>query len=242
VSHWKHYDFIEVGTSDWGTLTQYCAGVFGHHPSPLAAEIRTSLDGGSLHLARGLAVEAVWEHIEALPQLPRVYKEVAAVDEHGGEATVYTVSAENVEKHAGMYTARLDENDPDTEVDVMWYAKSMSSVGRPHPELQMLLRQVGRLDLLEQRTIPALSWRDICFRYGVGTVDVVQLDCEGMDCAILRGMLAYCEYNAQSLPRLIQFEANHLTSDEEIESIVQALSKAGYTVKSRDWCNVVVER
>ncbi len=68
---WRDYDFVEVGTSDWGTLTQYCAG--DHSIGSLfAAEIRTSLD--SLRAVTGIAVEAVQEHMESLPSLPRVAK------------------------------------------------------------------------------------------------------------------------------------------------------------------------
>ena len=41
----KHFDFIEVGTSDWGTLTQFFAGEPGYRvSSSLGAEVRTSLE------------------------------------------------------------------------------------------------------------------------------------------------------------------------------------------------------
>ena len=52
----KHYDFVEVGTSDWCTLTQYCAGdtVNG---SWTGYHIRSSLD--DLSNARGIAVDVI---------------------------------------------------------------------------------------------------------------------------------------------------------------------------------------
>ena len=48
----RHYDFVEVGTSDWGTLTQFCAGQQDStYVSWIADLIRASIDG--LRWARG---------------------------------------------------------------------------------------------------------------------------------------------------------------------------------------------
>ena len=102
TSHWKHFDFIEVGTSDWGTLTQFCAGVKAG--SMLASDMRTSID--SLRWVRGLAVEPVREYLDALPQLPRVSKVESAMGEFSGDATVYMVSAENIQRYVYTYSVR----------------------------------------------------------------------------------------------------------------------------------------
>ena len=53
----NHFDFIEVGTSDWGTLTQLCVCESGSRDaSQLGTEVQTNLD--DVRQARGLAVEA----------------------------------------------------------------------------------------------------------------------------------------------------------------------------------------
>ena len=49
----QHYDFIEVGTSTWGTLTQYCAGD-EWKASGLGLDMYTRSDDP--YYARGLAV------------------------------------------------------------------------------------------------------------------------------------------------------------------------------------------
>ena len=230
LTHPKHFDFIEVGTSDWGTLTQFCAGVKAG--SMLASDMRTSID--SLRWVRGLAVEPVREHLDALPQLPRVSKVEAAMGEISGDATLYMVSTENVQRY--LYKNPVLGY-------VMWYAKSLSCVGRPHPQLSQMLREVGRDDLLEQRSIRVLSWADLCTLHGVASVDIVQLDCEGMDCAVLRGLLTHCENNPASLPRLIQFEAKaELTAPDEIHATLAALVARGYSIWMRGPSNVIVER
>jgi len=231
-----HFDFIEVGTSDWGTISQYCSG-HSLDASLMGEEIRTSLE--SLRDVRGLAVEAVGEHLASLPTLPRVTQVEAALGEFSGEAVLYHVSAENISNNMGKFHTNMTL---DHEVDVMWYAKSMASVGKPHPELEMMLRKVGREDLLEEKPIKVLSWSDLCVRYGVGSVDVVQLDCEGMDCSILRGLITHCQWHPQAFPRVIAFEANSLTDQEEVDATLEALVANGYNVRTHSWENIVVER
>lgn len=244
-----HFDFVEVGTSDWGTLTEYCAGDT-EWGSWLGAEIRTSLD--ELSNCRGLAVEAVAEHVRALPRLPRVQVVEAAVDEYSGEGTLHHVLPEMIERHMGEYKAILPqaveaamaegESKEAWKVDVMWYAKSMASLGRPQPELVTLLEAVDRLDLLVERKVPVLSWGELCKQYHVGTVDVVQLDCEGKDCAILRGLLAHCKTAPDAYPRIIEFEANSLTPQTEVAETLEALLRSGYSVRTHNDKNIVVER
>ena len=220
-----HYDFIEVGTSDWGTLTQFCAGDKRNSDIGLACQMLTA----DLYNARGLAIEPVIEYLAALPDLPRVLKLEAALDEQSRSDVLYCVSGFNTEKHMGMFLCDL----PDSggyEVDVMWYAKSLSSLSVPHPDLELMLKQVQRLDLLETRHVQVLCWAELCKKYNIGSVDVVKLDCEGKDCAILRGLLAHCKQHPAAFPRLIKFEANYLTEAEVIKNTLAALLDCGYKV------------
>mmetsp|Transcript_99471 Transcript_99471/g.181436 ORF Transcript_99471/g.181436 Transcript_99471/m.181436 type:complete len:652 (-) Transcript_99471:59-2014(-) len=303
-----HFDFIEVGTSDWGTITQYCAGlrasesgfggmmlksceakappgsivgangrVFAPRGSVLESlnkhKVQNDLPPASTACdaierssaqnsnsapqersrkppaarnrpsnARGLAVEAVQEHLAALPSLPHVVKVLAAMDEHCGVGTLYCVSGDNIARYMGRYHARLPGCKREKEVDVMWYAKSLSSLGSPQPELRAMLEEIGRLDFLEERRVHVLNWSELCRLYGVRSVDVVQIDCEGKDCAILRGLLAHCDGNRAAYPRLIMFEGNHLTKRSETSETIHAIKERGYRTLSRNKNNVVMER
>lgn len=185
--------------------------------------------------------EPVCEHLQALPNLPRVTKVQAAMDEESGEETLHCVSAENIQRYMGRYHAELPDY-PSSPVDVMWYAKSLSCIGRPHPDLTPMLAKIGRCDLLEKRIVRVLSWAELCDLHGVGSVDTVQLDCEGRDCAILRGVLSHCDKDPTALPRVIQFEANHLTDDLEIAETVDALKAHGYKVRAQNGRNILVDR
>ena len=119
----------------------------------------------------------------------------------------------------------------------------MASVGKPHPELKQMLQDIDHYeDFMEKKRIQVLSWNALCFEHDVGSVDVVQLDCEGMDCSILRGLITHCQQHPQAFPRVIAFEANSLTAAKEVDAIIEVLIANGYSVRSHSWENVVVER
>lgn len=235
----EHFDFIEVGTSDWGTLTHYCAKKW-EFASSLGVEIELRCaDPGQ---ARGIAVEMVREYLSVLPPLPRLIKLEAAMDEHRGLGAAHFVPREMADSHLGQFRAPLGGalwGGP--EVDVMWYAKSLSSLGRPHPELIGMLQDIGHEDMLQKREVRVLCWADLCEECGVGSVDVLQLDCEGKDCAIIRGLIAHCKTHPERQPRIIQFEVNYLTDEKEIEETIKALENVGYKLKWRGDQNCQLE-
>lgn len=235
----KYYDFIEVGTADWGTLTHYCA-YDEARASDAGRYIWSNLD--DLRWARGLAIDPIAEHLDALPDLPQVEKIEAAMDEWSGEHRFYFVSPENIEKYKGKYSAHFSADWWSWPVDVFRFAGSLGSLGKTHPNLDFMLESIGRTDLLDSKPVAVLDWGRLCEKYQVRAVDVVQLDCEGKDCAVIRGMLRYCTSNPRALPRVIHFEANHLTSQEEIESTLLSLAKYGYQVVYRTQNNILVER
>ena len=96
------YDFIEIGTAGHTAITHYC-GYDHSSASSVGEEIRTNL--GDLRLARGLAVDPIREHLDALPDLPHVQKVEAAMDEWSGQRQFYFVSPENIREHMGWYKA-----------------------------------------------------------------------------------------------------------------------------------------
>ena len=152
----NHFDFIEVGTSDWGTMLQFFAGEAGFRvASLLGSEVRTSLN--DIRQVRGLAVEAVEELLDALPDLPRVTKVAAAMDENGGgTTTLHLVPGKDIDANLCKHWAVYPGSDGNG-VDVFWYAKSLASIGQPHPHLKAMLRDVNRLDLLASRQVPSAA-------------------------------------------------------------------------------------
>ena len=186
-------------------------------------------------------MDPVRENLDALPDLPHVEKVVGAMGEWSGQDQFHYVSPENIWKHKGEYRACFSNDPWSYHVDVMWYAGSLGSLGKPHPNLEFMLRAVGRLDLLEEKSVPVYDWGTLCTTLNVRTADVVQLDCEGCDCAILRSMLRHYD-DDWNLPRVIAFEANHLTPSEEVDATVKSLCDRGYSVRFRGAMNIMVER
>ena len=104
-----------------------------------------------------------------------------------------------------------------------------------------MLRGVDRLDLLENKAVPVYDWGRLCKKFNVRRADVVQLDCEGKDCAVLRSMLKHYD-DDWNLPRVIAFEANHLTPSAEVDATVKSLCDRGYSVRYRTDQNAMVQR
>jgi len=131
--------------------------------------------------------------LDALPDLPQVQKVGAAMDEWSRQSQFYFVSPENIKKHRGEYKAYFS-NDPCAYlVDVMCFAGSLRSLGRPGPNLEFMLRGVDQLDLLENKAVQVYDWGRLFKSFNVRIADLVQLDCEGKGCAILRSMLRHYE-------------------------------------------------
>ena len=235
------YDFVEVGTGVYGTISHYCARSHDDLASPVGRSIWSHWRRDRYQY-RGLAVDPLQANLDELPVLPHVTKLAAAMDAWPGEQKFYFVSPENIKKHMHDYEAPFSDHPESYPVNVMWYASSLGSLGRPHPNLKHMLKHIGRSDLLENVVVPVLDWTCLCAKFDVRKVDVVQLDCEGKDCAILKGMLRHHKHDLWNLPRVIAFEANHLVSRMKKWKTICALKKHGYKVVYKNGPNVVVER
>ncbi|CAK0874420.1 unnamed protein product [Prorocentrum cordatum] len=84
-----HLDFIEIGTSNYSTITQTCAG---HHDGKKGMWNLLPEDK-SLRCMRGLAVDMQQQYLRQLPQLPHVAKVCAAVSEFDGTKLMEDVPA-----------------------------------------------------------------------------------------------------------------------------------------------------
>ena len=66
--HWRHFDFVEVGTSDFRTLTQFLAG------TDTSCPMGHALCTWNPEEVVGLAVDPVWHLLKRLPNLVGVQK------------------------------------------------------------------------------------------------------------------------------------------------------------------------
>ena len=163
------------------------------------------------------------------------------MDQWPGKKHFFFVGTETIKKYNGVYHTYFSRDPWSWQVDVMHYAGSSGSLERAHPNLKYMLHNIGRYDLMQNKTVQVYDWGTLCRKYNVRSVDVVQLDCEGKGCAILRGMIRHWKKSWQ-LPRIIQFEANHLTSEAEAKCTAQSLRKLGFRVRYWGEANIIMER
>jgi hypothetical protein len=75
----KHYDFVEIGTSDFDTLIQIC-------------------DENTV----GISVEPIKYYLDRLPNKSNVIKLQSALSTNDGECDVYYISDDDIQKHSLM--------------------------------------------------------------------------------------------------------------------------------------------
>jgi hypothetical protein len=84
-------------------------------------------------------------------------------------------------------------------------------------------------DEIQRISVPCRTLSSLMTEMGVDEVDLLQIDAEGFDAAIVRMALSMPD-----LPRCINFEHIHLTSSDR-KSIFNLLNSKGYLVAYGDW-------
>lgn len=105
-----------------------------------------------------------------------------------------------------------------------YWLPQIGSLERSH-----LLRHAAVVRDLEARlssaTVPLLSYASLLAAAGVDTFDLLHVDAEGVDFAILDQV----DFGAASAPRAVLYEHRHLTDDERSE-LLGRLAGGGYEV------------
>lgn len=200
----EHFDFVEVGTSNYHTFTQAVAG----HPDgkPYAWRF-LPWDVHPLRL-RGLAVDMKQDYLDQLPDLPRVEKVQAAVSESGGMQRMYHVPLGDIEHFEAVFAARGSWRGH----RAMQLARGCSALGQ-HSMLRRLLAAIGLRHLARVRRVCSRNLASVLEGRRVGSIGMLALDCEGHDCAILRGLLKSCETQPHLYPSWIWFESNGMNDE-----------------------------
>ena len=210
-----NYDYIEIGTSDFRTLTQYVAG------SDYSCPMGKALRNWSPSLVKGLAIDPVQHLLKRLPDLEGVQKVIVAMGEWDSTATLYSVREDAGLRFPTSYAAYL--------------AEGCSSLHSVWPQLKQFISDEGLQleDVFTTTTVPVWSLATLADLYGIASVDVLKLDCEGMDCSILKGLLRHCADYPDAFPRIISFETNNLTPKKEVDATVRSFRSHGYQVLYR---------
>ena len=212
---WRRFDFVEVGTSDFRTLTQFLDGT--DRSCPMGHALCT----WNPEEVVGLAVEPVWHLLNRLPNLVGVQKVHAAIGRDDAQRTLWYAKEDALQRFPGAYSA--------------WLARGTATLGDPHPKLmQWLARErIDPTQIMTQQLVPVWSFKTLATTYKVLSIDVLKTDCEGADCEVLRGLIDYCDQRPETFPRIIAFESNDMTRPETVQEIIRELVDRGYKVLSQ---------
>ena len=221
----EHFDFVEIGTSNYNTFTQACAGSYASKPGAWQF-----LPGDkSRTCIRGLAVDMKRSYLKELPDMPLVKKVHAAISENGGALCMQHVPIRSIVRWEKIFAKRGNEYG----YHAMQLARACSSLCS-HPILKKELRWVGLRHLIRKKIVQTIPLVTLLRRHRVGSIGVLALDCEGYDCVILRGLLRACESRPQWYPRWIILETNGMNDDVfgpgVEDETVSAFKARGYTV------------
>jgi len=221
----QYFDFIEVGTSSYHTFTQ---AVIEHPDGKPMAWAFLPWDKHPLQI-RGLAVDMQRRYLDKLPDLPCVEKVQAAISERTRCQPMYHVMLGDVER----WEARFARAGRWQNFRIIRLARGCSSL-RSHPSLRRALKTVGLQHLGCLKNVKTFSMASLLARCRVKGIGVLALDCEGHDCAILRGLVRACKKRPEWLPSWIWFESNGMNDEisgkgTERET-VRELQDAGYEI------------
>lgn len=196
-----HFDFIEIGTSNYRTLTQACAG---HPDGDEYAWNFLPLDKAPQNI-KGMAIDMEQSYLDELPDLPHVLKVCAAVTESDGLQVMFHVPKNRILHWEQIFATCGNEQG--------WYtlqlAKACASLGQTRI-LHKNLNQLGLAGLLRRTPVQAHSLPSLLKQQCVGSIGTLKLDTEGHDCAILSGLLHACETHKTWYPDWIIYESNGL--------------------------------
>ena len=230
-------DFIEIGTSNYSTLTQ---AVAGHPDGDVYAW--NYLPCKCPQNIRGIAIDMVQNYLDELPDLPNVAKVCRAVSESRSVQVMHYVPKKAVRHWANIFAKCGNQ----IGWAVLERAKACASLGKPK-DLVRDLRWLGLARLLKKKLVQVCSLPALLKEHAVESIGTLKIDAEGQDCVILRGLLHACEKHPQWYPKMIAFESNGMSDfffgKGTEDRMREALADANYDVVfCSDWDTVAIRR
>jgi hypothetical protein len=169
----------------------------------------------------GLSIEPVKHYLDRLPHRLGVRKIWSAISADNVKAMlqVYYVP-ESVIKEKGL---------PD-------WLRGCNSVGDYH----LQHRKLGIEHLVETNHVPCWPIGELFEHEQVTELDLLKLDTEGQDCAILLHLAAWLTNQpATARPRKIIFESNELANPDQVTAVINQYIMLGYSLQISDYDTVL---
>jgi len=231
---------LQIGMGTYGTFVEPSSQYW------LQILLEACSKGCSENL-RGIGVDPVEETLGPLEQVLALSQDKSKVSllcgaagETSGEQTFFCLKRgirlklrKTMKNHHSEYARVV--------VDMhLAYLENMSAIGDLHPDFKQNENKVKKsagIDecLIEQRPIRIYTFEDILKMYNATGCEVLIIDAEGSDCAIIRSMINSCERGLLSWPQVIRFEtrgSNHCSNEdgvcEEEEDVLLKLQQHAY--------------
>ncbi len=209
------YDFIEIGTSDFGTLIE-------------------NADNNT----KGLSIEPIQVYLDNLPNKKNVKKVCLGISDNNKIDKIFYVKPENIEKYNFPNWLRGCNSISQPHPSHLRFNFAINkNKNKPTKELERPerinfdLRGLDKLEILEAQDVEIINTKELIKRYNIEKVKYLKLDTEGHDCIILLDYIKNCILNPSLFPDKILFENNRLTPKESVDKVIKAFQKYGYKVE-----------
>tara|TARA_R110000824_G_scaffold808_2_gene4959 strand:+ start:18398 stop:19060 length:663 start_codon:yes stop_codon:yes gene_type:complete len=205
------FDFIEIGTSDFDTL------------------IEKSDDD-----KRGISIEPIQYFLDRLPDRKNCIKICAAISDEEGEADLYYIPEENIEKY-----------------NLPGFVRGTGSLYNRHPFILTLLANEAEDnqlpealdpdDIIVKTKVRVTRLKNIVDQHNVKAIKILKIDAEGTDGKILLDYFDCCKNEGYPYPFFIQYE-NVLLPESTRRKLLLTAIEAGYSVALETYHDTMLVR
>jgi len=213
-----HYNFIEVGTSDFDTICQICSDD-----------------------QYGMSVEPVTECIQNLPNKSNVVKVNAALvtEEYGSSheyIEIFYIDEKTIEKeNLGRWIRGCNKIGKPHELHLSYSDNLSEFFGDNKKPTRNLVKE----GLVTNNRIRCVTWGSLFFDFDVTSIDYVKIDAEGADADIVISLMEECNRrnNINLYPKMIRFESASEGMYSRIQEAISVLQTNNYNVIADPECS-----
>jgi len=211
------YDFVEIGTADFKTITQ-----------------KARKD------TRGLSVDAVKTYLDRLPDKPFHTKIHSAIthDKKSDHVDVYYIPPSIIKEHGLPHWLGGCNSIGDYHPH---HLQKRNLKGFPllflGSDSSETLKKFVKIE-----KVPLKNYSELIVENNATDVDFLKIDTEGHDCTIMSGVYDFYKNNNDfNKPSKILFETNRLSDQQEVKDIKTLFCQFGYKVEKTTRFDTVLQ-
>jgi FkbM family methyltransferase len=171
-----------------------------------------------------LLVEPLKFYLDKLPESENIIKANLAVSDKNGVADIFFLSEEDIDHYEFIQCVR-----------------GCNKIGKPHVSIEYELDRKGLpQSLIKKESIEIVTFRELCYRYNIESINYLKVDTEGHEEFIIPGVLE--QIKTGLVIKEIQFEnQEHLGNKKLLDSLALEFVELGYTLTHKD-ADIVLTR